>query len=277
MKTDALFYELFKLDPRSLFELLSLNMEGDYVFERITVKTTEKRFDGFLKRADGQGSNVFIEIQGYDDPGIYWRLFREICTWYEQSDNDMSFIAIALFINENHIPKKCPFIDIALPNRFLQFSLSDCLKAIENKSGILTVLKPLILKNKRQLPELLPQWKSEIESLKLPANKTTLLEELLEYSILQRFPKLTLMEVQQMIQLTPLEKSAAVQQLIRLNVNISKKEAKKEGIRQGELIGEIRTLQRILKYPQSSQAELAEKPLKELRALLKKLKAGTEY
>jgi hypothetical protein len=189
----------------------------------------------------------------------------------------MSFIAIALFINENHIPKKCPFIDIALPNRFLQFSLSDCLKAIENKSGILTVLKPLILKNKRQLPELLPQWKSEIESLKLPANKTTLLEELLEYSILQRFPKLTLMEVQQMIQLTPLEKSAAVQQLIRLNVNISKKEAKKEGIRQGELIGEIRTLQRILKYPQSSQAELAEKPLKELRALLKKLKAGTEY
>ena len=88
-----------------------------------------------------------------------------------------------------------------------------------------------------------------------------------------------------MIQLTPLEKSVAVQQLIRLNVNISKKEAKKEGIKegkekgikQGELIGEIRTLQRILEYPQSSRAELAEKPLRELKALLKKLKAGTEY
>jgi hypothetical protein len=25
-------------------------MEGDYVFESITVKTTENRFDGFLKR-----------------------------------------------------------------------------------------------------------------------------------------------------------------------------------------------------------------------------------
>lgn len=277
MKTDALFYELFKLDPKSLFELLSLNIEGDYVFESITVKTTEKRFDGFLKRADDQGPNVFIEIQGYEDPGIYWRLFREICTWYEQSDSDKSFVAIALFINANHVPKKCPFVDIALPNRFLQFNLSDCIKAIENKPGVLTVLKPLILKHKRQLPDLVPQWKSEIESLKLPENKTTLLEELLEYSILQRFPKLTLMEVQQMIQLTPLEKSTAVQQLIRLNVNISKKQAKEEGIKQGELIGEIRTLQRILKYPQSSKAELAEKPLKELRALLKKLKAGTEY
>ena len=297
MKTDALFYELFKIDPGSLFDLLSLNIEGDYVFESITVKTTEKRFDGFLRRSDGQGANIFIEIQGYDDPGIYWRLFREICTWYEQSDNDDTpFVAIALFINENHIPKKCPFIDIALPNRFLQFNLSDCLKAIENKSGILTVLKPLFLKNKRQLLEFVPKWKSEIESLKLPENKTTLLEELLEYSILQRFPKLTLMEVQQMIQLTPLEKSVAVQQLIRLNVNISKKKAKEEGkeegikegkekgikegkekgIKQGELIGEIRTLQRILKYPQSSRAELAEKPIKELRALLKKLNANVE-
>jgi flagellar biosynthesis/type III secretory pathway protein FliH len=129
--------------------------------------------------------------------------------------------------------------------------------------------------------------------LKLPENKATFLEELLEYSILQRFPKLTLKEVQQMLQLTPLEKSVAVQQLIRINVTKSKKEAKEEGIKkgktegkkegikegkekgikQGELIGEIRTLQRILKYPQSIQSELAEKPLKELRAMLQKLKA----
>jgi flagellar biosynthesis/type III secretory pathway protein FliH len=116
-----------------------------------------------------------------------------------------------------------------------------------------------------------------------------------------------------MLQLTPLEKSVAVQQLIRINVTKSKKEAKEEGlkkgktegkkeglnegikkgikkgkkegikegikegkekgIKQGELIGEIRTLQRILKYPQSIQSELAEKPLKELRAMLQKLKS----
>jgi flagellar biosynthesis/type III secretory pathway protein FliH len=84
-----------------------------------------------------------------------------------------------------------------------------------------------------------------------------------------------------MLQLTPLEKSVAVQQLIRINVTKSKKEAKEEGIneglkkgmKQGELIGEIRTIQRILKYPQSIQSELAEKPLKELRAMLQKLKS----
>ncbi len=36
-------------------------------------------------------------------------------------------------------------------------------------------------------------------------------------------------------------------------------------IKQGELIGEIRILQRILKYPQSFQAELPANPLKELQ------------
>ena len=203
--------------------------------------------------------------------------------WYEQSDNNAPFVAIALFIDENHIPKQCPFVEITFPNRFIQFNLSDCLKAIEDKAGVLTVLKPLVLKKKSQLSEFVPQWKSEIDSLKLPENKATFLEELLEYSILQRFPKLTLKEVQQMLQLTPLEKSVAVQQLIRINITKSKKEAKAEGIKegkekgikQGELIGEIRTLQRILKYPQNTQAELAEKPLKELRTLLQKLKVVT--
>jgi hypothetical protein len=41
MKTDYLFYELFKISPRSLFELAGLEADGEYVFESITVKSTE--------------------------------------------------------------------------------------------------------------------------------------------------------------------------------------------------------------------------------------------
>jgi len=92
MKTDALFYELFRIEPRSLFELANLEIEGEYTFESITVKTTEKRFDGFFRRKDGIGPNIFLEIQGYDDPAIYWRSFREVSTWYEQTKSDIPFI-----------------------------------------------------------------------------------------------------------------------------------------------------------------------------------------
>jgi len=50
-------------------------------------------------------------------------------------------------------------------------------------------------------------------------------------------------------------------------------EGLKKGMDKGELIGEIRILQRILKYPQISKTELTQKSSKELRKLLKKLES----
>ena len=55
MKTDELLYELVRLDPTSVFRLVQLDLEGEYAFESITLKTIEKRIDGFLKRTDGPG------------------------------------------------------------------------------------------------------------------------------------------------------------------------------------------------------------------------------
>jgi hypothetical protein len=51
------------------------------------------------------------------------------------------------------------------------------LKAIENKAGVLTVLKPLMLKKKSELPDFVPLWKSELNSLQLPESKAALLED----------------------------------------------------------------------------------------------------
>ena len=59
MKTDALFYQVFQFDPQALFQLMQLPVEGEYTYESITIKTTEKRMDGFFKRIDGEGPNVF--------------------------------------------------------------------------------------------------------------------------------------------------------------------------------------------------------------------------
>ena len=95
MKTDSLFYELFKLHPESLFELAGIEADGEYVFESITVKNTEKRMDGFFRRKDGR-QNIFLEVQGYDDVSIDWRLLREISTYYEQTKEKQPFTAIIL-------------------------------------------------------------------------------------------------------------------------------------------------------------------------------------
>ena len=177
MKTDSLFYELFKLHPKSLFELAGLEAEGEYIFESITVKTTEKRMDGFFRRKDGDGPNGFLEVQGYDDDSIYWRQLREISTEYEQTKSKKPFVAIILFVDKKYDPKNCPIKKFTPPNRLIRLYLPDCLKAIGDKASPLTVFKPLVLESKKQLPEAVPKWKNEIDSLKLSESTTVIQSE----------------------------------------------------------------------------------------------------
>jgi len=96
------------------------------------------------------------------------------------------------------------------------------------------VLKPLVLKDRKKLPESVRQWNAEIKSLGLPHEKTKNLDELLEYAVLQRFSDLNLEEVRKMIQLTPLEETVAVQELLQLTVMKGKEEWKREGKKEGK-------------------------------------------
>jgi len=275
MKTDSLFYELFKAHPASLFELAGLEADGEYVFESITVKTTEKRMDGFFRRTDGSGRNIFLEVQGYDDNKIYWRLLREISTRYEQTDDEREFIAVVLFVDKKYAPENCPVKKFTPPNRLIRLYLPKCLKAIGDKTGPLTVLKPLVLPDKERLPEAVPKWKSEIDSLKLSESTEKLLIDLLENAIISRFPKMTFEEIQKMIHYTPIEKTVVGQELIMMGRIEGRTEGFEKGIekgvQKGEIIGKIHLAQRLLKRPVTPKKKFLEKSPKELRAILKKL------
>ncbi len=255
MKTDALFYELFKFEPQSLFELAGLALNNDYVFESITLKHTEKRLDGFFKSKQPNQPNVFLEIQGYYDPKIYWRLFREICSWYEQTNDHNPFFAVILFIDRQHDPN-----DFLLTTpQLVRLYLVECLEKLGNKPSALTVLKPLVAKDKKTLIENVPQWQTELKELNLPTYQFEFLFGLLEYSILQRFPTLTLEEIRQMIHLTPLDKTVAGKQLMRI------------GHQKSKTIGQIVLLQRLLKQPITPEEDLLEMEISELKILLKSL------
>ncbi len=277
MKTDSLFYELFKAHPASLFELAGLEAEGEYAFESITVKSTEKRMDGFFRRTDGSGQNIFLEVQGYDDEAIYWRFLREISVYYELTEKRLPFAAVILFIDKKYDPENCPITDFKPPNRLIRLYLPDCLKAIGDKASPLTVFKPIVLEKKKLLPEAVPKWKNEIDSLKLSESMNKVLIDLLENAILSRFPKLTLEEIKKMIRLTPLDKTVAGKELIQMGINEGVlrglEKGRIEGRTEGELIGKIHLAQRLLKRPVTPKKKLLAQSPKELRGILKKLEA----
>ena len=78
-----------------------------------------------------------------------------------------------------------------------------------------------------------------------------------------------------MIQLTPLDKTVAGQELIQMGINegILKglEKGRIEGRTEGELIGKIHLAQRLLKRRITPKKKLLEKSPEELRAVLKKL------
>ena len=72
-----------------------------------------------------------------------------------------------------------------------------------------------------------------------------------------------------MIKLTPLEETVAVKELIQKGVL----KAEKEAFQKGELIGEIRMAQNVLKRPVTPKKTLMDLSVQELESILQKLSA----
>lgn len=106
MKTDALFYELFQAAPQTFFELLQITPACSYRFESITVKMAEKRIDGVLEPSEPDQSIYFLEVQAFPDEVIYWRVMREVATYFEQrpAQRSADWQAIVLWLNSEDDP-----------------------------------------------------------------------------------------------------------------------------------------------------------------------------
>jgi hypothetical protein len=149
----------------------------------------------------------------------------------------------------------------ASPNRLVRCDLIECLKNVETDATPLVVLKPLALPDKTDLPGKVSQWKAGIDEMGLPENRKKTLVELLEYAILQRFKTITLEEIRKMIQLTPLEETVAVQELMQ------------ESMEKGELVATIQMTQKWLKRPLTPKSTLYNLAVEELKSILADLEA----
>ena len=284
MKTDTFFHTIFRQDPALLLELVDVRVDDDYTFESLEVKHAAKRIDGVLQPRHGDGPNIFVEFQGYKDAAIYWRLYREVSTWYEQNPgNTRPPILIVLFLDRSLDPGP----PVALrPENLIRAYLPECLSRLRARargatSSPLVVLEPLVLPKEEALAEHTGRWRKALDDLNLSEKDRTFWMEQLEYAVVQRFPFLTLEEVRAMLQLTPLEETVAGKQLIAIGENkglhIGEKrglqKGLKQGLQQGELIGQIMAYQRLLHLPVTPREDLVEMPVTKLRALLSDLEA----
>ena len=209
MHTDQWFYELFRRFPEQIFRLAGLTVQGTWHLESVTVKTTEKRIDALLVRLDQPDMLVFVEFQGWNDRAIYYRLYREIMTWYESSPGgDQPFLALVLFLDPETDPGNPPVAPTP-PNRFMKLYLEEALGLLGEDPGPLVVFRPLVVPDLETARREAPEWRRTLERLNLSASDATFLRDHLVDILMRRFKDLPLEEVTAMIELAPLHETRA--------------------------------------------------------------------
>jgi predicted transposase YdaD len=220
MKTDTLFYELFQIAPQTFFELIQVSQPCPYRFESITVKASEKRIDGVLEPAFEGQPIYFLEVQGFPDEVIYFRILREVMTYFEQrpklKDNDWQ--AAVFWLNKSNDPGIGTLRLLARKPtpRLLSLHLIPLLEKLPETSLSLNVLRPLLAKNEVEIRQNVIQW---AENIRQAENLDSAAEEkliaVMSQLIEQKFRSLSYKELSQMLQLRPLSETISGQELIK--------------------------------------------------------------
>jgi hypothetical protein len=88
MRTDKLFFELFRHQPDLIVRLLPELPQGGkgYTFQSPVLKEREHRLDGVLEPPMGQPDLpvVILEVQMHSDPDFLLRLYAESARWLQQ-------------------------------------------------------------------------------------------------------------------------------------------------------------------------------------------------
>ena len=109
MKTDSIFYRLFKERGEVFFELIERPVQEaqDYSFASYEVKQTAFRIDGFFQplQEDTTKPLYFTEVQFRYDANVYAGLFAEIFIYLNQNNPGQDWRGIIIFATRGFEPK----------------------------------------------------------------------------------------------------------------------------------------------------------------------------
>ncbi len=202
MRTDHVFYRLFKDYPETLFDLLGEHPTNTYVMSAVQVKELAFSFDGVLVPENGEGTIYFLEVQFYDDPAFYPRLFGEVFLYLsdryrgaKKSDAGMlQDVRIVVIYPERRESEEVLWTTLhrdALAWPSVERIYVDEIPQTDN---LYTELVRLVV----AAPEIAPQQAQHLMSLGASGSVLDILENIM----VNKFPRMTRQEVQTMLGLT---------------------------------------------------------------------------
>ena len=238
MKTDHIFYRIFKDLPQTFFELWEESAEqvNRYRFDSVELKQTAFRIDGVFLPDDIDNPIYFTEIQFQKDFSIYIRLFSEIFTYIRENDPNFRWRAMIIFRSRSIEPTERqresvqPLLDSPLVKRIYLNEL----EVSETTPLGVQIIQLFVVKKKQvveKVTKLVYQVKQQFSD---EASRLQILN-LLETIILAKLPLMSRKELEAMFGVDDLKKTRFAQELIEEAKTEGKIEGKIEGIIEGKL------------------------------------------
>jgi predicted transposase/invertase (TIGR01784 family) len=179
MKTDSLFYRIFRYAPTLFFELIDepAATARAYKFDSIEIKQTAFRLDGvFVPKAKrSQRPIYFVEAQLQRDRKFYWRFFAEVGLFLKQETPKQDWRGVIIWGKRSHDP--------GVPNHWQEFVQSQRVQIIyldelaSDEADLNTKVFQLLVAKQRQS---IPQAKQIMTLLKPPIVTGDLQSELVD-------------------------------------------------------------------------------------------------
>lgn len=268
MRTDKQVYLIFETEPQWVFELAGLDSPGPCAFRSVTCKAIERRLDGLLVPESIAAACWIVEFQTYFDAMIYNRVAVEM-SLVQEENSGRDIQGMIIFLSPELDPITEPWNRI-IHSFYLPRILEDLARRSPNHP-LVALLQPVVEENLAVLEKRAAAYYNQIKTSALPEpSKATLLEVFVNW-LEQRFKDRGKMEIENMLlgEMPDLRDTQSGKDLIAIGV----REGMEKGIEQGELIGQITLLEKLLRLPVSNRQQLASRNVDELRKQLDDLQS----
>ncbi len=219
MKTDTLFYRLFKDRPDLVFQLLGNTTPptGTYEFGSQEVKQLAFRIDGVLTPSPDAVDLplVFVEVQGYRDQKkiLYHSFFAEIFLFLRDYQSVQDWLGILIFTKRNLDPQlPLHFQDYANSQRFKRVYLDELPADLANQSLELGVLQLIGVKDE-VATERARQLVERAQNAVTDGAERERVVELVLATLVYKFPTLEREAIRQMLGLDELKQTRFYQEI----------------------------------------------------------------
>lgn len=214
MKTDSLFYRLFKEFPGIFFELIGASPETavNYQFTSVEVKQTAFRIDGvFLPEQGSENPIYFAEVQFQVDSEIYSRLFSEVYLYLRQNKPENDWRGVIVYPTRNlDVGNILHYRESFTSGRVTRIYLDELGEAASLPIGIATIKLVIAEEDAAitQARELINRTQQDISN---QVQRRQLLE-LIETILFYKLPRMSRKELEAMFGLSELKQTKIYQE-----------------------------------------------------------------